>query len=207
MVDDPYSLRLWPQRHQRKYGRRARIADLGCGVHRIVSHVIALLPTLVSRKHLEKHYSASRLEVGVSQDRISCNNLGFCFDKRQFQYRVGKANAPRIIAACDQFHAATGRFPKTLDELVPRYLPAVPCASIAWIMVNFDILIMGTRCSYGTLFRPMAERYTTSRSGDGTTLISCYNTQIANGVPVYVNKIAPMPLPPTQNAFINTLYA
>jgi hypothetical protein len=44
------------------------------------------------------------------------------------QFRIGEANAPRIIAACEEFHAANGRFPKTLDELVPRYLPSIPPA-------------------------------------------------------------------------------
>ena len=44
------------------------------------------------------------------------------------QFRVGEANAPRIIAACEEFHAANGKYPKTLDELVPRYLPSIPPA-------------------------------------------------------------------------------
>ena len=37
-------------------------------------------------------------------------------------------NAARVIAACDEFHAANGRFPNTLDELVPRYMPFIPRA-------------------------------------------------------------------------------
>ncbi len=45
-----------------------------------------------------------------------------------FQLKVAEENAQRIIAACDEFHAAKGRYPKTLDELVPDYLASVPQA-------------------------------------------------------------------------------
>lgn len=54
--------------------------------------------------------------------------LGLALANDEFQYRVGKANAPKIIAACEEFRAANGKFPKTLDELVPRYLPSIPRA-------------------------------------------------------------------------------
>jgi hypothetical protein len=54
--------------------------------------------------------------------------LGLALGNEAIQYRIGKANAPRIVAACEDFHAVTGKFPKTLDELVPRYLPSIPRA-------------------------------------------------------------------------------
>ena len=45
-----------------------------------------------------------------------------------YQYQVGEANSQRIIAACEDFHAANGKYPESLDDLVPRYLPSVPRA-------------------------------------------------------------------------------
>lgn len=39
-----------------------------------------------------------------------------------------RKNAEQIIAACKAFHAQHGRFPQTLEELVPAFLPAVPPA-------------------------------------------------------------------------------
>jgi hypothetical protein len=54
--------------------------------------------------------------------------LGLVLANNAAQLRIAEANAPRIIAACEEFHAANGRFPKTLDELVPRYMPSVPRA-------------------------------------------------------------------------------
>ena len=45
-----------------------------------------------------------------------------------FQFRVSGANAARIITACEEYHAAHGTFPNTLEELVPRYMPSIPPA-------------------------------------------------------------------------------
>jgi hypothetical protein len=44
------------------------------------------------------------------------------------QMRIGRANADRIILACEQFHSDYGRYPRTLADLVPRYLDEVPRA-------------------------------------------------------------------------------
>lgn len=44
-------------------------------------------------------------------------------------WRFGIAyNAARVVAACEEFRAVNGRFPRTLNELVPQYLPSVPRA-------------------------------------------------------------------------------
>jgi hypothetical protein len=45
-----------------------------------------------------------------------------------FQLRVAEANGQRIVAACEDYHAANGRFPGKLDELVPKYMNSVPVA-------------------------------------------------------------------------------
>jgi hypothetical protein len=39
-----------------------------------------------------------------------------------------RRNAEQIIAACRAFHGRHGRFPQTLEELVPELLPEVPPA-------------------------------------------------------------------------------
>jgi hypothetical protein len=45
-----------------------------------------------------------------------------------FQLRVAETNGQRIVAACEEYHAANGRFPGDLDELVPKYMNSVPVA-------------------------------------------------------------------------------
>jgi len=59
--------------------------------------------------------------------------LGLMLANNSLQLRIAKANAERVIAACEEFHAANGKFPETLDELVPQYLPSVPCAKYCQI--------------------------------------------------------------------------
>lgn len=68
---------------------------------------------------------------------IPALTLGLVSANDAFQYGIGKANAPRIIAACEEFHAANGKFPKTLDELVPRYMPSIPRAKYCLVWGDF----------------------------------------------------------------------
>lgn len=53
------------------------------------------------------------------------------------QAKIANANAERVIAACEQFRAATGNYPEQLTELVPRYMSAVPRAKYALTSSDF----------------------------------------------------------------------
>jgi hypothetical protein len=44
------------------------------------------------------------------------------------QRGIAEANALRVVAACEAYHADSGRFPRKLADLVPRYLDSVPVA-------------------------------------------------------------------------------
>ncbi len=65
---------------------------------------------------------------------IPALTLGLAIANNAVQLRIAEANAARIIAACEEFHAAKRRFPKTVNELVPGYMPSVPRAKycLAW---------------------------------------------------------------------------
>ena len=54
--------------------------------------------------------------------------LGFAIANTSIQWTIAAVNGERVVKACEAFHADNGRYPKTLNELVPRYLPAVPHA-------------------------------------------------------------------------------
>ena len=41
---------------------------------------------------------------------------------------MAETNAARIITACEDYHAANGKFPQTLDDLVPQYMHSIPRA-------------------------------------------------------------------------------
>jgi hypothetical protein len=60
--------------------------------------------------------------------------LGLVLANDSFQYKIGEKNVHIVIDACEKFHAANGEYPKSLDELVPQYLPHIPRAKycLAW---------------------------------------------------------------------------
>ena len=66
--------------------------------------------------------------VAIIRIAIPPLTLGLVLVNSSFQLTIAEANAPRIIAACEKFHSDNGRYPKTLDELVPRYLSYIPRA-------------------------------------------------------------------------------
>jgi hypothetical protein len=72
--------------------------------------------------------------LALLRTAIPALTLGLAWANEAVQYRIGNENALRIIAACEGFHAANGRFPKTLGELVPRHLASIPRAKycIVW---------------------------------------------------------------------------
>lgn len=59
---------------------------------------------------------------------------GVVMANNDYQLKRAEENAQRVVAACEEFHADHGRFPKSLDELVPEYMPSVPTAknSMGW---------------------------------------------------------------------------
>src|SRR5262249_27533881 len=47
---------------------------------------------------------------------IPALTLGLVWANNAVQLRVAEANAQRVVAACEAYHAANGRFPEKLDE-------------------------------------------------------------------------------------------
>ena len=76
---------------------------------------------------------------------------------------VSQKNAAVIIAACDEYLKKNGRYPGTLQDLVPGYLPKVPAARYTWTSGRFwyhrDRLESGNRYSLMyTVEAPFARR-------------------------------------------------
>jgi hypothetical protein len=59
---------------------------------------------------------------------IPALTLGLVWGNNAVQLGVAEANARRVIVACEEYHAASGRFPEKLDELVPQYMKSIPFA-------------------------------------------------------------------------------
>jgi hypothetical protein len=66
--------------------------------------------------------------VALVRAAIPLVTLAVVLGNSAVQSRIAKANAEMIIAACDKFRAGNGRFPNTLDELVPEHMQFIPRA-------------------------------------------------------------------------------
>ncbi len=69
--------------------------------------------------------------------------FGLLWTNGVVQDRIAEANARRVIMACEEFHAAHGKFPAKLEELVPQYLSFVPTAKHC-LMGRFSYFSSGT---------------------------------------------------------------
>jgi hypothetical protein len=75
--------------------------------------------------------------IGLSRIVIPVLALTIVAGNAALQSKIANANAERIIAACEQFRAATGKYPDQLDELVPKYLNSIPRARYALMFSDF----------------------------------------------------------------------
>ncbi len=76
--------------------------------------------------------------LGLLRIAIPALTLGLAMANNAVQLRIAEKNAPRVVAACEEFHAANGRFPKTLDELVPEFMSSIPPAKYCLVFGEFD---------------------------------------------------------------------
>ena len=96
--------------------------------------------------------------------------LALVLTNNAVQSRIAEANAAKIVKACEEFHAANGKYPKTLGELVPKYLSSVPHAKYCLVFGEF-LYSDKSQYSCGTLFHHLACRSTILRNEGGATLI------------------------------------
>jgi len=81
--------------------------------------------------------------VGLARIMIPVLVLAIVVGNSNLQIKIASANAERIIVACEQFRAATGKYPDKLTELVPKYLSAVPPAKYSLTSSDFRYWISG----------------------------------------------------------------
>jgi len=84
---------------------------------------------------------------------IPAMTFGLLWANSAVQLKVAEANAQRVVAACQEFHTANGRFPKNLDELVPRYMNFVPRAKYC-LAGRFSYHSLGTPVLYWQVVPP-----------------------------------------------------
>lgn len=106
-------------------------------------------------------FSRTGWMLAVVRTAIPAVTLGIVLANSALQNRIAEANARRIIAACEEFRAANGRFPKTLNLAIlpdtlaicrlppmrrfPLGLAAILCRSRARAM-NFQLCVRRIMC-------------------------------------------------------------
>lgn len=60
---------------------------------------------------------------------------------------IGERNADTVVAAIGKFRVEQRRYPKSLQELTPRYLPEIPRTSIAIMDQGFRYLPAGDKAT------------------------------------------------------------
>lgn len=62
------------------------------------------------------------------------------FAGNNFNNQLAERRTEQVIAAVDAFHGKLGKYPRSLDELVPQFLPEVPKAKVGFGITNFYYL-------------------------------------------------------------------
>ena len=77
---------------------------------------------------------------GIALIRISIPalTLGIVLTNNAVQWTIAESHSEQIIAACEHFRVSYGRYPKTLDELLPQQLPSVPRAKYCMRYGTFE---------------------------------------------------------------------
>lgn len=89
-----------------------------------------------------------------------------------FNDRVAEERAARIVAAVEAYAAVHGRYPERLEELVPRFLPAIPAkAKYALLDRGFQYRTSpGQHILMYTTMAPYGRRYFTFETGRWQTI-------------------------------------
>ena len=72
--------------------------------------------------------AGTETRLALFRAAIPALTLGIALANTLIQWRIADVNGERIVSACESFHSDSGRYPKTLNELVPKYLPSIPPA-------------------------------------------------------------------------------
>lgn len=91
--------------------------------------VTIALASAISRKGRRTRF----LGVGAIYALLFVGTAGIILSN----WRMAQNRAAPVIAAIDRFHSDQGRYPNSLGELVPAYLPSIPKAGFTLIGRRF----------------------------------------------------------------------
>jgi hypothetical protein len=83
-----------------------------------------------------------RADVGRTVVRLACLELALVLTGIAVAHHRSVTPATRVVRAIERFHDDRGAFPRTLAELVPKYLPEVPRTCLSITRRNVFVLLI-----------------------------------------------------------------
>lgn len=77
---------------------------------------------------IRSYLAGTEWRLALARAAIPALTLGIALANTLIQWQIAEVNGERIVRACESFYSDNGRYPNTLNELVPRYLPSIPPA-------------------------------------------------------------------------------
>lgn len=74
----------------------------------------------------------------------------------QYNWHLAEQRSVPLISAIERFHSDRGRYPETLEELVPAYLPSVPNAGFTLMSRRFHYFSARPQLYFAVMFHGMA---------------------------------------------------
>ena len=99
--------------------------DLGSGAYALS---ILVCPIWFLVTVIRNYIVQTEWRIALFRAAIPALTLGIALANTFIQWEIADVNGERIVRACESFYSDSGRYPKTLNELVPRYLPSIPPA-------------------------------------------------------------------------------
>lgn len=103
------------------------------GLFSVLYALAVLLPLWLAARGDDRELAERRGTLALTYGILGIAVLGTVL----FNNRLATRRAERVIAACQRYKVDNKVYPETLEELVPKYLPSVPKAKLAFMYSDF----------------------------------------------------------------------
>jgi hypothetical protein len=139
---------------------------LGQGITTLIVAPIATLVLLVlsARSALRRQRRRALELLGGALVWTGAGAAVVCFVL--YNHELARARAREVVAACRRYETDNGRLPSSLDDLVPRYLAAVPRAKCTAFDYAFEYSDHRAPSPHGTVQRAEVRAGSSTKGGE-----------------------------------------
>ncbi|HEY7099840.1 MAG TPA: hypothetical protein VH437_24160 [Terriglobales bacterium] len=119
---------------------------LGVGILGGLGFFIALICVIIY--FLDKPPSRNLLRVALVFGALGAASQSWSV----FNWHVAQNRAAPVIKACEEFRRSNGVYPRSLDQLVPEFLPSLPRPSYTWMGRRYGYASEPPRLYFAAMF-------------------------------------------------------